>query len=425
MNRNHLLGLAVAASASLAQAGWVDGERGIKFLNERLTLNPYVALSYTYDSNVDSSKHSQSGSQWVVNPGANATYAGDRFSVDANVFYRYHAYNRYTRQLNSSSFGESLKFKYDDVGAEMKGWRISFSEDFEQIAQNDDMSSTSGRGIGRDRKQFQAEVDANRRFGQHVHASLQADCYYLDYDNNVKKYAPMYGWSRMTIGGQLGYTASKWSDILLSASYHTYEQDNGRNKDRPFRAEGENTKGRHISSDSEGWSVMAGLGTHATEKISYKVMAGWSHFGYGGGAENVNGWTYRASANWQVDEKNTFNVMLLGASYYQPSERSYGSAVKVYTASLGARKSLVRNKLHATGDFCYRREAHEYAEYAADGYDQDIFTFRVGLTYDINRLLSVYGRLEYVTEESDGHYVRGHRYDYDRIRGTVGLRLTY
>ena len=78
-----------------------------------------------------------------------------------------------------------------------------------------------------------------------------------------------------------------------------------------------------------------------------------------------------------------------------------------------------------TADLAYRKETHEYTEYAEDDYDEDIWTARVGVTYDVNRYVSVFGRLEYQTEETEGGGARSHEYDYDRWRGTVGVRLTY
>ena len=43
----------------------MDRENGIK-VGQRMTLKPYVSFSYTYDSNVDSGRHSKAGSQWSV-----------------------------------------------------------------------------------------------------------------------------------------------------------------------------------------------------------------------------------------------------------------------------------------------------------------------------------------------------------------------
>lgn len=424
MEKTHLVTALTAITAVVAQADSPANERGYKCLGERMTLRPYLAASYTYDSNIDSGKHGKSGSQWIINPGVSADYKSDTWSIDAALWYQYHAYNRYTSQLNQSSFGESLKLKWTNAPANEKGWTVVLSERFQQIAQDDDMSNHNGRGIGRDRKELNGELAIERRINEKLHADLTGDYYLLNYDNNVKKYASLYGWKRLSVGGQLGYAASAWSDILLAANYQWYWQDNDRNRDLASKGDTE-PRGRRIASDSKGWSVMAGVGSRATEKLSYKALVGWSRFEYGGGVKSLDGWTYQLSGNWQVDADNTLNVSVLGSSYYQPSEREYGSALKVYNLSVGARKSLVRNTLHATIDLAYRKETHEYTEYAADDYDEDIWTVRFGLTYDINRYMSIYGRIEYQNEETEGGGPRGHVYDYDRWRGTIGVRLTY
>ena len=49
------------------------------------------------------------------------------------------------------------------------------------------MSDHSGRGIGRDRKTFQAAAVVERRINEHLHAAIDASYYMLDYENNLKK----------------------------------------------------------------------------------------------------------------------------------------------------------------------------------------------------------------------------------------------
>ncbi len=416
--------LAVLTAATAAQ-GSIQDERGIKPISDldRLTLHPYVSFSYTYDSNVDSSKHSTSGSQWTVNPGLSLDYQGETWAFDASVWYQYHAYNRYTSQLNQSSYGEQTQLEWTSAGKGEPGWDIQFSQRFQQIAQDDDMSNSNGRGTGRDRKEFEYSLDLGRRVNEHWHASLVSDYYLLDYDNNVNKYATLYGWKRLTVGGMLGYTASKWSDILVRANYKWYWQDNDYDGGKSTHA-GETARNRHVSGDSKGWSVMAGLGTHMTEKLEYRLLVGWTHFEYGSGTHDADGCTYEVSGNWQVDAENTWSISLLGSSDYQPSEREYGSAIKVYTVSVGIHKELVRRQLHGTIDLAYRKEAHEYTSYGSDDYDEDIWTGRIGLSYDVNRILTVFGRIEYQSEYASGGGV-GHTYDYDRWRGTVGFSLNY
>lgn len=414
-----------SALAMLVSAGTLDREPGIKILNERMTLLPYVALSYTYDTNVDCTKAAKSGSQWVINPGMELKYEDDNWLVDAVAWYKYHAYNNYSSQLNSSSFGERLKWQWTNASNGGRGWTILFSEQFEQIAQDDNLSSLGGRGMNRDRKQFQAEGVISRRINQWWHGALRSDYYLLDYDNNVSEYAWLYGWSRLQLGLEGGCTLSRWTDLIISANYQWYWHDDDFDNHQDMEDIYGSRRGRYVRGDSKGWSVMGGIATHMTEKLSYRLLAGWSHFEYGGGVSNLDGWTYQGSADWQIDAANTFHVMAIASSYYQPSEREFGSALLVHNASFGIAKSFVKNKLKAAADVAFRRETHEYTEYEADNYNENIWTARLTLSYRINRLLTVYGRVEYQTEESDGYYVRGNIYDYDRWRATIGLRMTW
>ena len=400
----------VSASVLTASADVVDRPTGFK-IGERMTLRPYVSLSYTYDSNVDSAKHAKDGSTWVVNPGLGAEYKGDNWELAGRAWYRYHAYNRYSHQLNESSFGANLTFKWTDSLPNEKGWSLLLSEAFTQIAQDDDMSDHSGKGLGRDRKTFQAGAVLERRINERWHAAVEGSYYYLDYDNNVKEYATLYGWKRAVAGCEIGYAASKWTDFILAANYGWYWQDNIPSNVR-------------YSDESRGWTVMAGLGTRATERIEYRILTGWSRFEYADGdADDVDGWTYQLSAKWKISD--TWSTMLLAASYYQPSEREICSAIRVDSISWGLAHSMIRGKLNATLDLNYRRETHEYSYTRGYDYDDDIITARIGLNYTLNRFLQVYGRLEYQTDMCDGGDVRGHNYDYDRFRGTVGMRLTY
>ena len=169
---------------------------------------------------------------------------------------------------------------------------------------------------------------------------------------------------------------------------------------------------------------MAGFGTRATEKLEYRILTGWSRFEYADGdAKDINGWTYQVSGKWKITDR--WNTMLLAASYYQPSEREIASAIRVDAISWGIAHSMVRGKLNATFDLNYRRETHEYSYTRGYDYDDDIITARLGLNYTLNRFLQLFGRIEYQTDMCDGGNVRGHNYDYDRFRGTVGMRLTY
>ena len=82
---------AIASAISItANADFVDRPTGFK-VGERLTLRPYVSLSYTYDSNIDSTKHSKDASIFVVNPGLGAEYIDENWEVIGRAWYSYHA----------------------------------------------------------------------------------------------------------------------------------------------------------------------------------------------------------------------------------------------------------------------------------------------------------------------------------------------
>jgi len=412
--KNKLIALSttavVSAFALTASADLVDRPRGFK-IGERLTLRPYVSLSYTYDSNIDSSKHSKDASIFVVNPGVGAEYIDDNWEITGRAWYRYHGYSRYSKRLNQSSYGENLAFKWTDSLPNEKGWSVMLTESFTQIAQDDDMTSSGGRGIGRDRRTLQVAGIIERRINERWHAAAEASFYYLDYDNNISEYAPLYGWKRTTVGGEVGYAASKWTDIIVAANYQWYTQDNI-----------PRSSGIRYNDESDGYTLMAGIATRATERISYRILTGWSRFDYSD-ADEVNGWTYQISGKWKISD--TWNTMLLASSYYQPSEREVASAIRVDSISWGVAHSMIRGKLSSTFDLSYRKETHEYSYSRGYDYDDDIITARLGLNYTINRFLQLYGSLEYQTDMCDGGNVRGHNYDYDRFRGTVGMRLTY
>ena len=415
-----MLAFSAAMTCSAVLAVAEQEKDGIRLLGERLTLRPYVSLYYTYDSNIDSTKHSKSGSSWTVRPGLNADYADDRWDINGGIDYSYHAYNNYSRTLNRSSLREQLMIGWKNSAANERGWTARIGQHYALISQDDDMSNSNGRGVGRDRTEWGFNALVERRVNQHLHAALTAGYYYLKYDNDSNKYAPMYGWRRVDGGGQIGWAIGDYTDFFLDAKYHEDWQDNKKNKRRGVT---EDPKRSNISSKSKGYSLHAGIGTRATEKIQYRLSGGWSHYEYGGGARKSNRFTYNVSGTWRVN--NTTAVSLMGSSYYQPSERDYGASLMTYNASLGISKLIIPNKLTLTLDTSYRYETHDYVQYAGDDYDTHIMTYRGRVVYRINKWVSAFVSAEYQAERAKGGDVSGHYYDYDRIRGIFGMSLTY
>lgn len=407
-------------SALAAQASILERPAGFR-IGQRMTIRPYVALYYTWDSNVDSSHNASGSSSFNINPGFTFSYKADNWNLEGGAYYQYHAYTQNAGQLNQHSWGENLAFNWTNSKEGGRGWALCLRESFQQISQDDDMTNDGGRGMGRDRWQLQFSGTLQRRFTDRWHGDIDTSYYYLDYKNNDNKYAPLYGWQRWTVGAQGGFVASKWTDILIMGNYQGYRQDNSQ---YPY-GDGQAPRGTpKIGNNSQGYTVHVGIGTYATERISYRLSGGYSQFFYGDGAANMGGFTYALSGQWRMTDR--WNMMLLASSYYAPSEIDYGSASRTDSISWGVAHSMIRNKLTATLDLTYRHNQHDFVDsYKIDSstanYGENIITARLGLNYALNRFISAFGNCEYQTDL----FSNENTYDYNRWRLSVGLRLTY
>ncbi|MGN0852087.1 MAG: hypothetical protein ACI4Q3_01775 [Kiritimatiellia bacterium] len=384
--------------------------QGFRFANNRLTIKPYVSLSYTYDSNIDTLHHADADSIFLVNPGAEFTWKSDRWELAGSLWYRYNAYCEYNSNMGENSYGESLSYKWSNVEATSgKGWNLLLTERYACISQSDSLMSNDGRGIWRDRQKVDVSGVLERRFTERWHMDVQGQYNWLDYKNDTGKYAPLYGWSEYSAGIQAGYAASKWTDLLIAGGYSDYTQKKGSGYS-------------NYSNDSTVWTIQAGLGTHATERITYRVLVGSSWLDYGGQSNADSGWTYSLSANWQLARQ--WQISALGSSYYQPSERSLGQAIKVYSIGLGVSYLTLGDRMRLHADISYRREEtvynDRYLTYRND-YDEDLLSVRIGADYTLNRWMSIFANATWEEEWCDDY----EQYDYDRFRGTVGVRFHY
>lgn len=412
-----LVMVAAMSMVALASADEMDGPGGIH-IGDRLTLRPYVSISYTFDSNVDSGRHASNSSSWSVNPGMNISYKGGNWSISGQVYYRYHAYSSgYSSQLNNSSYGESLNISYNGVD-DGRGWSLTISENYAKTCQDDSLLEENGRGLGRDRSHLNLSGALSYRFNERFHANVHGALYWLDYDNDVDSYAPLYGWSQWSAGGQLGYTLSQWTDLFVSGTYHGYTQDN----DTYLGGEFGPSHGGNYSGRSSGSTVHIGIRSYMTERITYSVSGGWSRFDYADGRNVTDGFTYQANLQWSFAER--WRMMLMARSYFHPSEREYGSSTRSDYVSWGINHSMIEGKFNATFDVAYRHEKHEYVDHDVSDYNLDILTFRLGLNYTFNRYLGAFAHVEYQTEFNDGTATSSW-YDYDRWRLSVGLRFAY
>ena len=398
-----------------ADAEVLDRPSGIK-IGERLTLRPYVTMSVTYDSNVEATGSDRDGGKrddflWTISPSLWLHYNAETWSAILSGFYNYRQYLDSSHQnYNHHNFGEDLRWNWaNSTGAE-KGWSLILGQSYQQISMADDMVTDDGSNYSGDSRQFQLAGVVQRRFNQYWHGDVNAGYYWLNYDNDVNSRYAYYGWDRILVGAEAGFAPSRWTDIILSGSYQHFSQDN---------AEGSSV----VGDSSQGLTFQGGLASYMTDRISYRLLAGWSRFEYGDGADAANGFVYTASGNWKIGE--TWNTMLLATSYYQPSERQYSSKSRVDAFSWGIAKSLVRGKLRGTFDIRYRHETQESATDSGWDYNLDIWTGRLGLDYTLCRFLSVFAYGEYQKSMNDEADSRGGAYDYDRWRITAGFRVQY
>ena len=411
MNK-YLTGLTVATfsviPALIAGESVADKPQGFRFFNQHLTIKPYVSLSYTYDSNVDTSRHAEGDSIFCIQPGADFEWKGERWALVGSLWYRRNAYCEYANEMGENSWGESLAYKWTTSKQDERGWSLVLAEKYRYTDQSDALGSGDGRGIWRDREALDVSGVIQRRFTERLHAEVMAQYNWLDYKNDTGKYAPLYGWSEWSVGAQAGYAASKWTDFLVAGGYSHYTQKKGRGY-------------RNYSNDSQVWTIQAGLGTHATEKITYRALMGVSWLEYGGHANADCGWTYSLDANWRITRQ--LQASALGKSYYQPSERTVGQAVKVYSLSGGLSYLTLGDKMTLTANVAWRYEDTCYNDrYLGYGnnFDETILSFRFGADYVINRWMSVFASFTWEEEWCDVK-----TYGYDRFRGTIGMRFHY
>ena len=390
----------------------VSGPTGFNFFNRHLTIKPFVTMSYTYDTNVDQENSGEQDSVFAIKPAVDFVWHGAKWEIVGDLWYRHRYFCEYNSQMGEDSYGEALQFRYCSSGQQAKGWSLLLSERYAFISQSDDMDSRSGRGIWRDRQTFDASAVIERRFTERWHLDVQGQFSWLDYENNSANY-PLFGWNQYSAGVQLGYAASKWTDMLVSAGYSRYDQD----------ISGNNYKlSRRYNDQSDAYSIQAGIGTHATKRITYRALMGASWFDYGDTSSEDCGWTYTLSANWRVHRQ--VQLSMLGSSYYEPSDEYVGQARKVYTLSGGVSYLTLGDRLKLTGNLAFR---YDEVVYSDDFYSRDMssdrthLTARLGADYLLNRWTTIFAQLIWDNETSDART----NLDYDRFRGMLGLRLHY
>jgi len=385
-------GIGILFVVFLGFAGLAQETRGLKFNN--LTVSPYVNVEYNYDTNVDLDRREYDDSYLTINPGVDLTYTGNDWGLKGNAWFGYDKYFDYD-ELDEPRYGQSLSVYKESA----KGWRLVLGESYMKSRSNDSVLD-GGRGIWRERDIFELTGALSYQMGERTGVTLNGLYSDLNYHNDSNRYGYLYGWEEWGVGLELARKLTEKSNLLISGMYQEYESDGAKG----------------LSSDSTGYTLMAGFGSRATERISYRALTGVGWFDYADD-DQLTGWTYSLDANWLINKK--WAATVAGSSYFQPSEREANQAMQVYTLSGGLTYRPMR-KLTTRMDLAYRREENEYARAGVGDVTDDVFSVRFRADYQLMQYVSVYGGLTYEDWKSDDR-----SQEFDRFLGTVGLSFRY
>jgi hypothetical protein len=327
-------------------------------------------------------------------------YAGNDWGLTANGWFAYDKYSNY-EILDALRYGESIGFYRESAS----GWKFTLGQSYLKSNQNDSLAE-GGRGLWRDRDELSFNSSLACQLSEKTSLTLTGMYSSLNYVKD-SQYLPLYGWDEWTLGLELAYRITEKSNLLLNGGYQNYVSDGA--------TDGPNGK----NNQSTGYSLMAGFGSAATKKITYKALAGLSMFDYAGGDQLV-GWTYSLDSSWTINRKLALTVA--GSSYFQPSEREQDQALQVYALSTGLTYRPMR-KLTTRFDFAFRQEQNQYVTQAspnAGSVTEDRLEARLRADYELMRYVTIYAILEYQDQMSDDPV-----YEFERYRGTLGLSLKY
>ena len=382
-------------TASMVSVAQENQSTGFKFNN--LSVSPFVNLEYAYDSNVDSSSNGRKDSILRVNPGVDLTYKGNDWGLKGNGWFAEDKYIKYNT-LDSLSYGDTVSVYKETAG----GWRLVLGQSYLKSNQNDSIID-GGNGLWRDRDQTTFNGALSYKVSDKTKVTLTGLYSDLNYINDPKKFtSPLYGWSEEALGLEVARKITEKSNLLVNGGYQVYTSDGA-------------SKG--ISSDSTGCSLMAGLGSAATQKIFYHALAGYTLFDYAGG-DQLGGWTYTLDSSWVINKK--WAATISGSSYFQPSESAQNQASKVTALSAGLTYRPVR-KLTTRLDIAGRREEDQLSKATEQQTTLDFVSIRTRADYELMRFASLYASLEYQNETSADDNDAG----FDRVRATLGVNLKY
>lgn len=379
--------------------------QGIRLLDDRLVLSPYVNLEVIYDSNFNLARKQSARGEledliYRINPGVNLTYQGDQWGAAGSLWYSYNWYQKYHGSMNTTRWGERLRVYRESP----KGWRFTASQGYMESDTYDALYVTEhGNGVWRNRSQFDANGALSYACSERLTLALNAMYSEVWYGWNNQLYGQLISWKQWGIGGDIMHKLTARSSVVLAGMYHEYYTG---------------AKQSTFSTTSRGYTLQGGLMSRLTDRVRYRALVGASMYDYGG--EQTLAPSYSLDASWVINKK--WAMTAAGGGYFQPSEREFNQRKVIYTLALGTTYQPMK-RVRLTLDGVYRHEDNQnvanrtsmYGNYQADQY-----TARFKANYQFLRYASVYGAAEYNLQTSNMEWD-----DWERYRLSLGLSLKY
>jgi len=330
-------------------------------------------------------------------PGVDLVYKGNGWGLVANGYVSEDKYFDHDT-LDAFRYGDKIDFYKETAN----GWRLELGQSYVKNNQQDSIND-GGSGLWRDRDELQFNAALSYQLSEKSKLTLGGAYDEINFDNKKGTgdfSSDLYGWKKEEASLEYAYKITEKSNALLNGAYQHYRSDGSTGGQSP---------------DSDSYSLMAGFGSTARRRFTYKALAGVTLFDTGD--DQLMGGTYSLDSSWVINKK--LAATIAGGSYFQPSQNQQNQVQQIYSLSTGLTYRPMR-KVTTRLDLAARREEGQYNNAYSQAQDQDLYSVRARADYELMRYVSLYVSIEGQTRVSDSSSS-----EYDRVCGAVGVNLRY
>ena len=444
LRRSGCVLVAIGLVAAVGRAA-VEDEGGI-WLGP-VNLSPTLNIGVFYESNPDEVNENRkelmeaadenrydATEGFNIQPGLNLLLPGNQWKLSGRLVYTYEDDNTdYSR--SPEDWRETLKFDGETDGG--TSWALGQSAQQLSYQQYDEFSQDDRFGFGVDGMLGRQITDKS---GLSVGAGYRLvdyeDDYLYDSDNQVYS---------LTFKHQL----SEKTDGLLSLAYGINGADFDEVGSDIHPETGPRRRLDVDIKDATSYTASLGLGSRATEKISYRALIGMTayddfEYDYGEAVDSLDrgqeldndkdtrySVSYSLGLAWTPTDR--FSLNLSGNSGYEPSEDVRNNSLLAYSL-VGSASYRFFRRVMLSGGVAYRYEDYlrnveedevdlftgTDAEGQGQSRQDDQVNLFAGLTFGLTRYASFYVNGLYTVTDSTID-----DFDYDRYRISAGVALQY